>query len=177
MDFACRLLLSCNRISKYLSPRGMCPTHSLLYPWSNVLGQSMKQKLAELLTKFFASLTVSVVDEQLFVVLQCWYKVFSINKENILDIFITVFVLPLRLPSSSAINKITQLYWLGLMHGRSLLCFGASWGGKNGCDKMNNGRTPSAVILAWLWTTVSLAVLYQHTCSNFFKCANHDRFS
>jgi hypothetical protein len=31
----------------------------------------MKQKLAELLTKFFASLTVSVVDEQLFVVLQC----------------------------------------------------------------------------------------------------------
>jgi hypothetical protein len=25
------------------------------------------------------------------------------------------------------------------------------WGGTNGCDKMNNGRIPSAAILAWLW--------------------------
>ena len=36
------------------------------------------------------------------------------------------------------------------------------WGGKNGYDKMNNGRTPSAVISACPWTAWVFAVHCQY---------------
>ena len=118
--------------------------------------------------KIFVSVTVSAVDGQLFVVLQCW-EVFSINKDNIICILFHFSFL--RLPASSAKVKYKSIQqrWFGLQHGASLLCSGAGWVGKNGCDKMNNGRTPSAATLAWLRISWSLAVLCLYLWSNSFN--------
>ena len=121
--------------------------------------------------KIFVSVTASAVDGQLFVVLQCWHKVFSINKENIICILFHFSFL--RLPASSANVKYKSIQqrWFGQRHGVSLLCSGAGWVGKNGCDKMNNGRTPSAATLAWLRIAWSLAVQCRYLCSNSFNSA------
>jgi hypothetical protein len=44
---------------------------------------------------------------------------------------------------------ITTAAWLLVQ--RKSTPYEVGWGGTNGCDKMNNGRIPSAAILAWLW--------------------------
>ena len=147
--------------------------HTPTLGWQAILHhfeRSLKRKSTEFV-QIFVSVTASSLDGQLFVVLQCWHQVFSINKEN--SILILFYFSFMRLPASSVSVKYQsiQQHWFRQRHGVSLLSSGVSSVGKNGCDKMNNGRTPSAATLAWLRITWSLAVQCIYLCSNSLNSA------